>query len=172
MRQCLSAFFSHFVIRVRDALDMLESAYLTTLRIICNAPAISPLQEIDTYQVSKFILNLLNQGCRKSDGSTFYTHNNLAFAMLAEILNTESNIDQETLIKSLTHLYIQIDDDVSRENLQEAVKKVTEMVHYFSLRVYSIFYLNKLYNITGIIVKYNLSIIFTGIFVCIDCKIY
>lgn len=136
LRQCLSAFFDCFVARVPDAQEMLEDAYFLTLQVLCDAPNISPLQEINAYHMSKFILSLTRQGCQKTNGQTFYTHNNLAFAILAEILNPESKIDQEILIKSLTNLCIQIEDNLSKENLQKAVKNVTNMVcHFFSFIV-------------------------------------
>lgn len=129
LRQCLSVFFEHFIVRVPEAQEMLESAYFPTLRALCDAPDVSPLREIDTYHVSKFILNLTRRGYQKTGGQTFYTHNNLVFAILAEILNPESNIDKDTLIKSLTNLYIQIEDAPSKQNLQEAIENVTKMVH-------------------------------------------
>jgi len=120
---------------------MLETAYLPTLQVLCNAPNVSPLQEIDVYHVSKFILNLIRRGLQKPDGQTFYTHNNLAFAILAEILNPESKIDQETLIRSLTNLHIQIEDELSKQNLREAIENVTKMVCFC---LYSSNYLYKI----------------------------
>ncbi|XP_019888432.1 condensin complex subunit 3 isoform X2 [Ooceraea biroi] len=127
LRQCLSAFFDYFVTCVPDAHEMLENSYLPTLRVLCNAPDVSPLQEIDIYHVSRFILSLTRRE-RQKDGQTFYTHNNLAFAILAEILNPESKIDQETLIKSLTNLHIQIEDGTSKHSLLEAVENVANMI--------------------------------------------
>ncbi|XP_076234312.1 chromosome associated protein G [Calliopsis andreniformis] len=128
LRQCLTGFFSYFTIRVPDAQQMLEEAYLPTLQIICNAPDISPLQEIDSYQVSKFILNLTRHRTRKLEADNYCAHNNLVFEMLAEVLNPMSNIDQETLIKSLKDLHLDIDHDTMKKNLEEAVNKVYDMV--------------------------------------------
>ncbi|XP_011050713.1 PREDICTED: condensin complex subunit 3 isoform X2 [Acromyrmex echinatior] len=136
LRQCLSAFFDCFVGRVSDAQEMLENAYFLTLQVLCNAPDISPLREINAYHVSRFILGLTRRGCQKSSGQTFYTHNNLAFAILAEILNPKSKIDQEILIRSLTDLCIQLeDDDLSKQNLQKAIKNVTKMVMNYDKRL-------------------------------------
>lgn len=126
LRQCLSVFFNQFVTRVPDAYEMLENVYFSTLRVLCKAPDTSPLQEIDPYHVSRFILNLT----RSDKGSGSYVHNNFAFAMLAEILNPESEIDKETLVKSLPNLNTQIEDGPSKQNLQEAVKNVRSMVHW------------------------------------------
>jgi len=128
LRQCLSAFFDCFVTCVPDAQEMLEGAYFPTLQVLCNAPDISPLREINAYHISNFILSLTRRRYQKTSGQTFYTHNNLAFAILAEILNPQSKIDQEILIRSLTNLCIQIEDDLSKQNLQKAIKNVTKMV--------------------------------------------
>lgn len=128
LRQCLTGFFANFTIRVPDAQQMLEEAYLPTLQILCNAPDISPLQEIDPYEVSVFILNLTRHRIRKSEGNNYCAHNNLVFTILAEILNPIGNIDQEALIKSLKDLHLEIDDDTTKENLREAVNKVLQMV--------------------------------------------
>ncbi|XP_011706889.1 PREDICTED: condensin complex subunit 3 [Wasmannia auropunctata] len=135
LRQCLSAFFDCFVARVLDAQEMLEGAYFPTLQVLCNAPDISPLREINAYHISRFILSLTRRGCQKTSGQMFYTHNNLAFAILAEILNPESKIDQEVLIRSLTNLCIQIEDDLSKQNLQKAIKNVTKMVMNYDKRL-------------------------------------
>lgn len=143
LRQCLSVFFEHFIVRVPEAQEMLENAYFPTLRALCDAPDVSPLREIDIYHVSKFILNLTSRGYQKTGVQTFCTHNNLAFAILAEILNLKSNIDKDILIKSLTNLHIQIEDAPSKQNLQEAIEKVTNMVYII---LYS-FILSLSYNI-------------------------
>ncbi|XP_025154872.1 condensin complex subunit 3 isoform X2 [Harpegnathos saltator] len=128
LRQCLCVFFDHFAISVPDAPEMLENAYFPTLRVICNAPDISPLQSIDTYHVSIFILTSITRNNQKFGKQMFDMHNNLAFAVLAEILNPDSTINQETLIKSLTVLCVQFEDGPSKENLQEDIERVTNMV--------------------------------------------
>lgn len=128
LQQCLSTFFEQFIRRVPDAQEMLENAYLPTLRALCDAPDISPLQEIDTHHVSRFILSLTKERCQKSNGKMVYTHNNLAFTILTEILNPESKIDQETLVRALPNLHVQIEDDSLKQNLREAVENVTKTV--------------------------------------------
>ncbi|EFN80068.1 Condensin complex subunit 3 [Harpegnathos saltator] len=128
LRQCLCAFFDHFAIRVPDAPERFESAYFPAVRVICNAPDISPLQSIDTYHVSIFILTSITRSSQKFGKQVFDMYNNLAFAILAEILNPDSTINQETLIKSLTVLCVQFEDGPSKENLQEDIERVTNMV--------------------------------------------
>lgn len=128
LRQCLSVFFDNFVTRVPDSHELLEQAYLPTLQILCKAPEISPLNEIDAYDVSRFILNLTRFGNPKSGVEHYRSHNNFAFMILAEILNRNSKIEATILIRSLKDLRIEIDDNASKENIREAINKITEMV--------------------------------------------
>ena len=144
LRQCLSGFFDNFVGLVPDAQILLEEAYLPTLQTLCNAPDISPLQEIDPYDISRFILNLTRHELRKPGTENYCAHNNLVFTILAEMLNTTSKIDQETLIKSLKDLHLDLDDDTFKKNLQEAVNKVMETVNILHTN-YCLSYTTNLY---------------------------
>ncbi|XP_076650122.1 chromosome associated protein G [Halictus rubicundus] len=129
LRQCLSGFFDNFLMRVPDAQEMLEETYLPTLRTISNAPETSSLQEIDPYDVSKFILNLTGYKIRKHGTENYYcSHNSLVFIILAEMLNPLSSISQEVLVKSLRNLHLEIEDDAMKQNLLSAIDKVAELV--------------------------------------------
>ena len=129
LRQCLSVFFDNFVTRVPESHELLEQAYLPTLKILCKAPEISPLKEIDPYDVSRFILNLTRFVNPKSGVEHYRSHNNFAFMILAEILNRNSKIEVTVLIRSLKDLCIEIDDNTSKENIREAINKITEMIN-------------------------------------------
>ncbi|XP_078038064.1 chromosome associated protein G [Augochlora pura] len=138
LRQCLSGFFDNFLLRVPDAQQMFEEAYLPTLQVICNAPDTSPLQEIDPYEVSKFILSLTRFKICKSGRENYYCpHNSLVFIILAEVLNPMSSISYGILIKSLRNLHLEIEDNVTKENLLSAIDKVAEMVAEDDKRLFS-----------------------------------
>ncbi|XP_076300337.1 chromosome associated protein G [Lasioglossum baleicum] len=129
LRQCLSCFFDNFLSRVPDGQQMLEEAYLPTLQIISNAPDTSSLQEVDPYDVSRFILNLTGLKIRREGTENYYcSHNSLVFIILAEILNPVSSIHQDVLLKSLKDLHLEIEDDAMKENLKSAIDKVAEVV--------------------------------------------
>ncbi|KAL2719211.1 Condensin complex subunit 3 [Vespula squamosa] len=136
--QCISSFFDQFILYVPFNQEMLEEAFFPVLKIICDAPEISPLQEINLYNVAAFILNLTrNRGKESESINTYCVHNNLAFAILAEILNTNSKIDKDVLIKCLKNLDIQIDDNLSKEDLKDGIEKVLLMVNKFDKRLLS-----------------------------------
>ncbi|KAK2582335.1 hypothetical protein KPH14_004672 [Odynerus spinipes] len=134
LRQCISSFFNQFVQKVPYNQEMLEETFFPILRILCNAPDSSPLQEINPYDVAMFILNLT----RNREGSKMYTyrvHNSLAFAILAEILNPNSKIDKHVLIKCLRNLHLEIDDNVAQQNLEDGTEKLLLMVKKFDKRL-------------------------------------
>ncbi|KAL2745812.1 Condensin complex subunit 3 [Vespula maculifrons] len=134
--QCISSFFDQFILYVPFNQEMLEEAFFPVLKIICDAPEISPLQEINPYNVAAFILNLTrNRGKESESINTYCVHNNLAFAILAEILNSDSKIDKDVLIKCLKDLDIQIDDNLSQEDLKDGIEKVLLMVNKFDKRL-------------------------------------
>ncbi|XP_043255103.1 condensin complex subunit 3-like [Colletes gigas] len=131
LRQCLSTFFDNFLTRVPQAQEMFEEAYLPTLKILYNAPDTSPLQEIDPYDVSKFILSMTRISHSKFASKNYYAHNNLVFTIFTEVINSNSCIDEEMLIKSLQYLHLEIDDS-SKKNILLALDKVLEMVQQSS----------------------------------------
>ncbi|KAF7389917.1 hypothetical protein HZH68_011774 [Vespula germanica] len=134
--QCISSFFDQFILYVPFNQEMLEEAFFPVLKIICDAPEISPLQEINPYNVAAFILNLTrNRGKESESINTYCVHNNLAFAILAEILNSDSKIDKDVLIKCLKDLDIRIDDNLSQEDLKDGIEKVLLMVNKFDKRL-------------------------------------
>lgn len=129
--QCISSFFDQFILYVPYSQEMLEEAFFPVLNIICNAPEFSPLQEINPYEVASFILNLTRNRSKRSESiSTYCVHNNLVFGILAEILNSDSKIDKDVLIKCLKDLNIEINDNLSQEDLKDGIEKVSLMVSF------------------------------------------
>ncbi|XP_043504256.1 condensin complex subunit 3 [Polistes fuscatus] len=133
--QCISCFFQQFLTKIPSNQEMLEEAFFPTLKIISNAPDISPLQEINLYEVAVFILKLTSNRGKGSNMNAYCVHNNLAFAILAEILNSDSKISKDVLIKCLKDLDVQVDDDLSQKNLKDGIEKVLLLVNKFDKRL-------------------------------------
>ncbi|XP_054016614.1 condensin complex subunit 3-like [Hylaeus anthracinus] len=135
LRQCLSAFFNNFLIRVPEGQKMFEEAYLPTMKLLYTAPNTSPLQEIDPYHISRFILNMTRQDIFKPTPETYCAHNNIVFIILGEVLNPNNFIDQEMLLRSLLHLHLNIDSDTFKERLQITIQKVSETINSSNRRL-------------------------------------
>ena len=107
---------------------MLEEAFLPTLRTLANAPDRSPLQGIDPHRITDIILNLTKPGMHKD--SSLNVHNDLVFSILVEVLNPNSEIEPEILIKSLKNLEVRLEIETLKENLKEALNNTLDKVSY------------------------------------------
>ncbi|XP_015584822.1 condensin complex subunit 3 [Cephus cinctus] len=134
LRQCLCSFFNSFVVHIPDCQEMLEQAFLPTLQTLANAPDTSPLQEINPHAVAKLILSWTKPGIQKISTQTYYPHKNLTYAILAEILKLDSDIDQDVLIKSLKYLELSAEERTDKD-IREAVDNVMKMIQQTDKRL-------------------------------------
>ncbi|XP_060102187.1 condensin complex subunit 3 isoform X2 [Heteronotia binoei] len=131
LRHCLGVFFPLFAYSSRANQECFEEAYLSTLRILFNAPASSPLSEVDASNVSELFVDLtrpsgLNQSARTSQdfqGST--VHDSLAVKVCNEILADPSAPDVRIYTKVLSSL--ELNKDVSKD-LQILLDEILEAV--------------------------------------------
>ncbi|XP_043273023.1 condensin complex subunit 3 [Venturia canescens] len=126
LRQCLCNFFKMYVVRVPESQEMLEQAFMPTLKTLVNAPEMSPLQAIEPHHMAQIILSLTSSRNHKPGFESYDVHNNLAMAILAEALDPVSQIDQESLLKSLKYLDVRFEDNTLKNNVLEAVDKLEE----------------------------------------------
>nr|XP_056711326.1 condensin complex subunit 3 [Euleptes europaea] len=135
LRHCLGVFFPLFAYSNRANQECFEEAYLPTLRILFNAPASSPLSEVDASNVSELFVDLtrpsgLNQSAQASqDVQGLTVHDNLAMKICNEILVDPSAPDVRIYTKALSSL--ELNKDFSKDLLilldevLEAVKDKT-----------------------------------------------
>ncbi|KAK0164610.1 hypothetical protein PV328_003221 [Microctonus aethiopoides] len=124
LRQYLVTFVNTFGSVVHNSHETLGNAFLPTLRTLINAPDDSPLQEIKPVNVARFILDLTSAEHHKPGREDYTVHNNLAFAVLAEALTPDSDIDRDTLFKSLKAMKICCDGPQMKHDMMEAVTKI------------------------------------------------
>lgn len=67
LRQMLGIFFSNYVMRVPGSLSMVEKAFIPTLNVIANAPKDSPLIDVDTDAMLKFLVEICRPDRQKCD---------------------------------------------------------------------------------------------------------
>ena len=124
LSHCLCSFFNLYINKVSESQAILEEAYLPTLKTLANAPEMSPLQEIDTLRVSEVIIGLTCCAIHNN----YSTHNQLTYTILNEILNPDTEILLEVLIKSLRLLDVQLDGENLKNDILAALDNVEEMV--------------------------------------------
>uniref|UniRef100_A0ACB8E6Q4 Uncharacterized protein n=1 Tax=Sphaerodactylus townsendi TaxID=933632 RepID=A0ACB8E6Q4_9SAUR len=131
LRHCLGVFFPLFAYSNRANQECFEEAYLPTLRILFNAPASSPLSEVDASNVSELFVDLtrpsgLNPSAKASQGfQGLSVHDSLAVKICNEIVEDPSAPDVRIYTKALSSL--ELNPDFSKD-LLILLDKILEVV--------------------------------------------
>ncbi|OWK06957.1 NCAPG [Cervus elaphus hippelaphus] len=135
LRHCLGVFFPLFAYASRTNQECFEEAFLPTLKTLANAPASSPLAEIDITNVAELLVDLtrpsgLNPQAKKSqDYQALTVHDNLAMKICSEILTCPHSPEVRVYKKTLSSL--ELSNDLAKDllvvlnEIQEQVKDRT-----------------------------------------------
>ncbi|XP_053433542.1 condensin complex subunit 3 [Nycticebus coucang] len=110
LRHCLGMFFPTFAYASRTNQECFEEAFLPTLQTLANAPASSPLAEIDITNVAELLVDLtrpsaLNPQAKNSqDYQALTVHDNLAIKICNEILTSPCSPEIRVYTKALSSL--------------------------------------------------------------------
>ncbi|XP_065400892.1 condensin complex subunit 3 isoform X2 [Macaca fascicularis] len=110
LRHCLGVFFPIFAYASRTNQECFEEAFLPTLQTLANAPASSPLAEIDITNVAELLVDLtrpsgLNPQTKTSqDYQALTVHDNLAMKICNEILTSPCSPEIRVYTKALSSL--------------------------------------------------------------------
>ncbi|NWT83785.1 CND3 protein, partial [Lanius ludovicianus] len=131
LRHCLGVFFPLFAYANRSNQECLEEAYLPTLQTLLNAPASTPLAEVDISNVSELLVDLtrpseLKYHSKKSqDYQELTVHDTLAMKICNEILADPTAPDVHIYAKALNSLEL---SSSSTENLLVLLNEIQEKV--------------------------------------------
>ncbi|XP_017396066.1 condensin complex subunit 3 [Cebus imitator] len=110
LRHCLGVFFPMFAYASRTNQECFEEAFLPTLQTLANAPASSPLAEVDITNVAELLVDLtrpsrLNPQAKISqDYQALTVHDNLAMKICNEILTSPCSPELRVYTKALSSL--------------------------------------------------------------------
>ncbi|XP_006872557.1 PREDICTED: condensin complex subunit 3 [Chrysochloris asiatica] len=110
LRHCLGVFFPMFAYASRANQECFEEAFLPTLQTLANAPASSPLAEIDIINVAELLVDLtrpsgLNPQTKNSqDYQALTVHDNLSMKLCNEILANPCSPEIRVYTKALSSL--------------------------------------------------------------------
>ncbi|KAL6058486.1 hypothetical protein STEG23_023502 [Scotinomys teguina] len=110
LRHCLGVFFPMFAFASRTNQECFEEAFIPTLQTLANAPASSPLAEIDVTNVAELLVDLtrpsgLNpRGKNSQDYQALTVHDNLALKICNEILTSPCTPENRIYTKALSSL--------------------------------------------------------------------
>ncbi|NXK52378.1 CND3 protein, partial [Chauna torquata] len=131
LRHCLGVFFPLYAYANRSNQECFEEAYLPTLRTLLNAPATSPLAEIDTSNVSELLVDLTRpsgltpQAKKSQEYQDLTVHDSLALKICNEILTDPTAPDVRIYAKALSLLEL---SSSSTENLLVLLDEILEKV--------------------------------------------
>ncbi|XP_013815535.1 condensin complex subunit 3 isoform X3 [Apteryx mantelli] len=131
LRHCLGVFFPLFAYANRSNQECFEEAYLPTLRTLLNAPATSPLAEIDTSNVSELLVDLTRpsglkpQAKKSQEYQDLTVHDSLAMKICNEILMDPTAPDVRIYARALNSLEL---SNSSTENLLLLLDEILEKV--------------------------------------------
>ncbi|XP_025908196.1 condensin complex subunit 3 [Nothoprocta perdicaria] len=131
LRHCLGVFFPLFAYANRSNQECFEEAYLPTLRTLFNAPATSPLAEVDASNVSELLVDLTRpsglkpQAQKSLEYQDLTVHDNLAMKICNEILMDPTAPDVRIYARALNSLEL---SGSSTENLLLLLDEILEKV--------------------------------------------
>ncbi|NXF37631.1 CND3 protein, partial [Nyctibius bracteatus] len=131
LRHCLGVFFPLFAYANRSNQECFEEAYIPTLQTLLNAPATSPLAEIDINNVSELLVDLTRpsglkpQSKKSQDYQDLTVHDSLAMKICNEILTEPTAPDVRIYAKALNSLEL---SSSSTENLLVLLNEILEKV--------------------------------------------
>ncbi|NWI92815.1 CND3 protein, partial [Pitta sordida] len=131
LRHCLGVFFPLFAYANRSNQECFEEAYIPTLQTLFNAPAMSPLTEVDVNNVSDLLVDLTRpsglklQSKKSQDDQELTVHDSLAVKICSEILTDPTAPDVRIYAKALNSLEL---SSSSTENLLILLDEILEEV--------------------------------------------
>ncbi|KAM8939534.1 condensin complex subunit 3 [Pelodytes ibericus] len=143
LRHCLGVFFPIYAYSCRANQECLEEAFFPTLQTLFNAPASSPLADVDVANVAELLVDLTRPSGLNSknklprDLQASSVHDSLALKICNEILNDPTSPDVRIYAKCLSSLELTTDhgehllplldiilEDVTDKVCERAIEKV------------------------------------------------
>ncbi|KAJ1214296.1 hypothetical protein NDU88_001919 [Pleurodeles waltl] len=143
LRHCLGVFFPIYAYANRNNQEIFEETFLPTLHTLFNAPASSPLADVDIANVAELFVDLtrpsglISQKGKSVDYQSFTVHDTMAVKICNEILRDPSAPDVRLYAKTLSSLEISKDqakdilplldeilEEVKDKTCQRAIEKI------------------------------------------------
>ncbi|MFT7807528.1 condensin complex subunit 3-like [Arapaima gigas] len=122
LRHCLGVFFQLYARESRAHQECFEESFLPTLCTLLNAPATSPLAEVDISNVAELFVELtrpssLIHPSNSGDVQDISVHDCLAVRLCNEMLKDPSAPEVRLYAKCLTALELSTEDSISKKDL-------------------------------------------------------
>uniref|UniRef100_A0A8K9UT86 Non-SMC condensin I complex, subunit G n=1 Tax=Oncorhynchus mykiss TaxID=8022 RepID=A0A8K9UT86_ONCMY len=129
LRHCLGVFFQLYARESRAHQECVEECFLPTLQTLLNAPATSPLAEVDVTNVAELLVELTRPSSLIKPGDTqeVCVHDHLAVRVCGEMLKDPSAPEVRLYAKVLNSLELSADGNTTRD-LVTLLQQVTQLI--------------------------------------------
>ncbi|XP_042341147.1 condensin complex subunit 3 [Plectropomus leopardus] len=130
LRHCLGVFFQLYARESRAHQEVVEEGFLPTVRTLMNAPATSPLAEVDINNVLELLVELTRPSALiKPSANTeeVCVHDYLAVRMCGEMLKDPTAPEVRLYAKTISSLELSRDETV-RKDLQTLLQQLVQVV--------------------------------------------
>nr|XP_046269871.1 condensin complex subunit 3 isoform X2 [Scatophagus argus] len=129
LRHCLGVFFQLYARESRVHQEVVEESFLPTVRTLMNAPATSPLAEVDINNVVELFVELTRPSAliKPSTNTEVCVHDYLAVRMCGEMLKDPTAPEVRLYAKTLSNLELSRDETV-RKDLQTLLQQLVQVV--------------------------------------------
>uniref|UniRef100_A0A8C6K7Q7 Non-SMC condensin I complex, subunit G n=1 Tax=Nothobranchius furzeri TaxID=105023 RepID=A0A8C6K7Q7_NOTFU len=120
LRHCLGVFFQLYARESRSHQEVVEESFLPTIRTLLEAPATSPLAEVDVNNVVELLVELTRPSTltRNAQNADFTSvHDFLAVRMCGEMLKDPTAPEVRLYAKALSNLEFSRDDAVVKDHI-------------------------------------------------------
>ncbi|XP_020511331.2 condensin complex subunit 3 isoform X2 [Labrus bergylta] len=130
LRHCLGVFFQLYARESRAHQEVLEESFLPTVRTLMNAPATSPLAEVDINNVVELLVELTRPTALikpSTNTEEVCVHDFLAVRICGEMLRDPTAPEVRLYAKTLSNLELSRDETVRRD-LQTLLQQLVQVV--------------------------------------------
>lgn len=130
LRHCLGVFFQLYARESRAHQEVVEECFLPTIRTLMNAPATSPLAEVDINNVAELLVELTRPSALiKPSANTeeVCVHDYLAVRVCGEMLKDPTAPEVRLYAKTLSNLELSTDGTIKRD-LLTLLQQITQVV--------------------------------------------
>ncbi|KAM6940561.1 condensin complex subunit 3 [Xenentodon cancila] len=130
LRHCLGIFFQLYARESRAHQEVVEESFLPTVKTLLNAPATSPLAEVDVNNVVELLVELTRPSVLikpSTNTEEVCVHDYLAVRMCGEMLKDPAAPEVRLYAKTLSNLELSRDETI-REDLQTLLQQLVQVV--------------------------------------------
>ncbi|KAM9449510.1 condensin complex subunit 3 isoform 1-T1 [Clarias gariepinus] len=125
LRHCIGVFLQLYTHAHRTHQECVEESFIPTMRTLFNAPATSPLSEIDTNNVAELFIELTRSNAQTQGARV---HESLAVRVCNEILQDASAPEVRLYSKTLAALEISAEPGPANNELQQLLISILQEV--------------------------------------------